>query len=143
MSKFILALTASDIAGQISSLLNSGGQLFFHLSRDIILNNNVEYIIKLHSGIIIGVMGLQQKNKLLTEMKHLCVHPDYRMTGLGKSLLELGIKNAKTKYVYGCVRSDNPSNIRNNFRVGMKLIAKYTSRGHYILIFARRTYVGN
>lgn len=83
-------------------------------------------------------MGMEKKNNLVTEMKHLCVHHNYRKLGLGRKLLEFGIKHVETSHIYGCVRSDNLSNIRNNFRVGMKLVAKYRSRNRYILVFLRK-----
>ena len=85
----------------------------------------------------IGIMGLEQYGAV-TEMKHLCVHPDYRKRGLGKKLLEKGIEAAQTEFVFGGVRNDNHSNIRNNLRIGMRPIGKKRGRGCQIIIFARR-----
>jgi ribosomal protein S18 acetylase RimI-like enzyme len=139
--KFILTATADSMAQQIADLLNKGGQLAAYQSAKSVLFNKIEYLIELDGQTVVGVMGLEQQGPQITEMKHLCVHPDYRRHGIGKRLLELGIKAAKTEYVYGAVREDNASNIRNNLRVGMKAIAKKHGRGCYVIIFARRKHV--
>ena len=98
----------------------------------------MKYIVELHGEQVIGVIGLQQKSPKATEIKHLCVHPDHRRKGLGLKLLKKGIEYATTEFVYGVIREDNHTNIRNNFRLGFKPIAKYKSRGRYIIVFTRR-----
>jgi ribosomal protein S18 acetylase RimI-like enzyme len=87
---------------------------------------------------VAGVIGLELKGKS-TEIKHLCVHPDFRNKGIGLKLLQKAMSYATTDIVYGCVRSDNLVNIRNNIRIGMMPICKHKGRnGRTILIFARR-----
>jgi len=142
MSKFHLTTSAINIAHQIALLLNSGGQLLAYMSADAILRNHIKYIIEMDSDIVIGVIGLEVFGRV-TEMKHLCVHPDYRRRGLGKKLLEKGIATATTEFIYGAVRSDNDTNLRNNIRVGMKPIGKKKGRGCYIIIFARRKHISH
>jgi len=139
MVKFSLYLTKTGIAQQIANLLNWGGQFYYHILPYHILNNNVKYIIELNQNKVIGVIGLQARNNYVTELKHLAVHPTYRKMGLGKKLLEIGIKAATTKYVYGLVRSTNYVNIRNNLRVGMRPIGYCKSRcnGYVLVIFAK------
>ena len=136
----MLTVSAPDLAQQVADLLNKGRQLIAYQNGQSILLNNMQYIVQLDGDIVTGVMGLEQQGQKVTEMKHLCVHPAYRRRGIGKKLLELGIKAAKTQYVYGAVRSDNHTNIRNNLRVGMRPIGKKIGRGCYIIIFARRKY---
>ena len=138
MNKFNLTMSANDIASQIADLINSGRQLWYHLTAFSILNKPVKFLIEIDKGKIIGVIGLEQKNSRVTELKYLCVHPDYRRRGLGKKLLFLGVNSAPTKFVYGAVRSDNYVNIRNNFRCNMRPIGKYRGRSCDIVIFARR-----
>jgi len=138
MNKFCLTINSKDLAGQIASLINSGKQVWYYLTSCSILNSPIEFLIELDRDKVIGVIGLEKKTDKVTELKYLCVHPDYRQQGIGKKLLELGIKAAKTEYVYGAVRSDNQVNIRNNFRVGMKPIGKHRGRRCHIIIFARR-----
>lgn len=137
MSKFMLTTNARDIAGQIAGLLNGAGQLAYFLTPDSILLSPIRYIIEMDGEKVIGLMGLEQIGNI-TEMKHLCVHPDYRRRGLGKRLLEKSIQAAQTEFVYGAVRSDNHVNVRNNLRVGMKPIGKKRGRDCQIIIFARR-----
>ncbi len=137
MNKFMLATNANTIAGQIASLINAGGQLWAYVTVSAVLINKIKYIIEMDGEKVIGVVGLEEFGRV-TEMKHLCVHPDYRRRGLGKKLLTKGIEAARTEFVYGAVRSDNATNIRNNIRVGMKPIGKRKGRGCYIIIFARR-----
>jgi GNAT superfamily N-acetyltransferase len=137
MSKFVLTAGAGDIATQIADMINDGGQLWARLNKNSILFSQTKYIIELDGEVVIGVVGLDQYG-LVTELKHLCVHPNYRRRGLGRKLLEKGIGLSTTEFIYGAVGSDNHVNIRNNLRVGMRPIGKRWSRGRYIIIFARR-----
>jgi len=142
MSKFHLATSARSIAHQIATLLNSGEQLWAYMDAYKVLRNPVTYVIEMDSDVVIGVIGLEGFGRV-TEMKHLCVHPNYRRRGLGKKLLEKGIEATTTEFVYGAVRSDNDTNLRNNIRVGMKPIGKKKGRGCYIIIFARRKHTSH
>jgi GNAT superfamily N-acetyltransferase len=138
MSKFVLTASYTSLAAQIATLVNAGGQLRRNISVASVLYGPTQYLIELDHERVIGTMGLHKHNQKVTELKYLCVHPAYRRQGLGRKLLEKGIAVASTEFVYGAVRSDNATNIRNNFRVGMKLIGKKRRTGYYILIFARR-----
>ena len=90
---------------------------------------------------MIGVVGLEQRGANITEIKHLVVHPAYRRHGLGVRLLQKAVDATTTEFVYGRVRSDNLTNIRNNLRIGMNPIGKTRPyRGHRMIIFARRRY---
>lgn len=138
MPKFTLTVNGYNLAGQISSLINKGGQLKHILTTYSILNNPFQYLIELDRDVVIGVIGLDIQNARVTELKHLCVHPDYRNRGIGKKLLECGIAMASTEFVYGLVRSDNAVNIRNNLRLGMIPIGKKPGRDYSLIVFARR-----
>jgi ribosomal protein S18 acetylase RimI-like enzyme len=138
MNKFNLTVGANNIASQIADLINSGKQIWYHLTAFSILNRSVKFLIEMDRDKIIGVIGLEQKNSYVTELKYLCVHSNYRKCGLGEKLLRLGINSALTEFVYGTVRSDNRASTRNSFRCGMKPIGKYKGRGCNIIIFARR-----
>ena len=138
MGKFVLTIDASDLAGQIASLINAGGQLKFLVSRDSILCNNIRYLVELHKDKVIGTIGLEKCNQFVTEIKHLCVHPEYRRQRLGKKLLDRGVKSSLTEIVFGTVRSDNAVSIRNCLSRGMIPIGKRTKRTYSIIIFARR-----
>jgi len=138
MNTFNLTVDTDNLADQIAALINSGQQLRYNLTRQSILNGRTQYIVEMDREKVIGVIALEQESARVMEMKFLCVHPNYRRQGLGKKLLEVGIKNVTTEFVYGAVRSDNWTNIRNNFRVGMRPVGKYRGRGCYIIIFVRR-----
>ena len=138
MYKFSLTINANDIASQIAELINNGKQVWYHLTAFSILNSPAKFLIEIDKDKVIGVIGLEQKNNYVTELKYLCVHPDYRRCGLGRKMLYFGARSAPTKFVYGTVRSDNYTNIRNNFKCGMKPVGKYKGRGCSIIIFARR-----
>jgi len=138
MSKFLLTVDADSLATQIANLINSGHQLKFFLAQESIKYSPVRYLIELHKDKVIGTIGLEQCNSRVTELKHLCVHPDYRRQGIGLKLLEKGAKSSLTEFVFGAVRSDNLVNIRNNLRIGMVPIGKKSKRGYSIIIFARR-----
>ena len=139
MSKFRLTIGVNNLASQIASLINSGKQIWYYLTDYSILSSPIQFMIELDKEKVIAVIGIEKKNESLTELKYLCVHPDYRRQGLGKKMLELGMKAATTKYVYGTVRATNEVNVRNNFRVGMKPVGRYGGRNSCpIIVFARR-----
>jgi len=138
MSKFLLTSKNREIAAQIASLLNLGGQLLYGQTEWSILQNPITYVLEMSGEQVSGVMGLEVKTPQITEMKHLCVHPDHRRKGLGLKLLKKGIQYATTDFVYGAIRSDNAVNLRNNFRAGLKPVAKHRGRGCEIIIFAGR-----
>lgn len=138
MSKFVLTIDAKNLAGQIAGLINAGGQLKFLIHPETILYSNVRYLIELHKDKVIGTIGLDKCRPSVTEMKHLCVHPDYRRQGIGIKLLDRGAQASLTEFVFGAVRNDNAVNIRNNLRIGMIPIGKLTKRTYSIIIFARR-----
>jgi ribosomal protein S18 acetylase RimI-like enzyme len=138
MSKFLLTVDAKSLVAQVTSLINSGHQLKFYLTQESIRYSPIRYLIELHKDRVIGTIGIEQCNPRVTELKHLCVHPDYRRQGLGRKLLEKGVQAAPTEFVFGTVRSDNPVNIRNNLRIGMIPIGKKSKRSYSIIIFARR-----
>ena len=138
MSKFMLTSTNRAVAAQVGSLLNLGGQLLYGQTEWSVLANNTTYVIEMAGEQVAGVIGLEVKTQQVTELKHLCVHPDYRRKGLGLKLLRKGTEYATTEFVYGAVRSDNVGNIKNNFRAGFKPVAKHRGRGCDIIIFAGR-----
>jgi len=137
MSKFMLTIGINTVAGQIADLLNSGHQLWYRQNTFSITRNRVKYIIELYGDQVVGVIGMEHIGNV-TELKHLCVHPDYRGQGIGKKMLRKGIEYAPTPIVFGQVRSDNQININNNLRLGMIPIGKKRMNGYSIIVFSRR-----
>jgi ribosomal protein S18 acetylase RimI-like enzyme len=138
MNKLILSVGQQEVATEIANLLNSGGHQGQYMTRHSVLNNKVCYMVELDGSKVIGVIGIEQMNPRVSELKHLCVHKDYRMRGIGKKLLEKAALAAPTEFVYGMVRQDNTTNIRNNLRVGMRPIGKKKGRRGFLICFARR-----
>jgi ribosomal protein S18 acetylase RimI-like enzyme len=138
MATFSITLSQDELAEQIANLLNIGNQLAYFVSPEKIKTSSIEYIVELDRNKVVGVIGVEKKNKYVTELKHLCVDPNYRGQHIGKKLLSLGVNQAKTKIVYGTVREDNKVNINNNLSVGLEPVARYSGRNCYIIIFARR-----
>jgi GNAT superfamily N-acetyltransferase len=139
MNKFILSVGPQEVATGVSKLINQGGQFGYQLTPTGITKNPISYMIELDGGKIIGVIGLERVHPKVTELKHLSVDPGYRRKGIGKRLLEKAIKYSPTEFIYGMVRADNATNIRNNLRVGMTPIGKKRGRHGYLICFARRT----
>ena len=138
MGNFILTVSAESLSTQIAQLVNLGGQVRMLISPDSVLHGPTRYLIELDGEKVIGVIGLGKHRLNVTELKHLCVHPDYRRRGLGKKLLEKGIEATDTEFVYGKVRSDNVVNIRNNLRVGMRPLFKQVHKNYSIITFGKR-----
>jgi len=138
MSKILLTTSNRDVAAQIAYLLNIGGQLAYNQSEQSVMHSPITYVVEMYGNQVAGVIGLRCSGNV-TELKHLCVHPSFRNKGIGLKLLKKGVEYATTNIVYGTVRSDNLTNIRNNLRVGMKPVCKHRGRrGATIIIFARR-----
>lgn len=132
----MITVSSHDLAAQAASLINKGGQLRHTLTAYSVLNSSVRYLIELDRHVLIGIIGLDVRNPKVTELKHLCVHTDYRNRGVGRKLLERGIAAASTDLVYGLVRSDNIVNIRNNLRVGLIPVGKKLVGNHSLIVFA-------
>ena len=138
MSKFLLTTKNRDIAVQIASLLNLGGQLLYGQTEWSILQNPITYVVEMSGEQVAGVIGIEVKNQQISELKHLCVHPDHRQKGIGFRLVKKGIEYTTTTFVYGTVRSDNAISIQNTLKAGLKPVAKHRGRGCEIIIFASR-----
>jgi len=138
MSKFLLTTKNRDIAVQIASLLNLGGQLLYGQTEWSILQNPITYVVEMSGEQVAGVIGIEVKNQQVSELKHLCVHPDHRQKGIGFRLVKKGIEYTTTTFVYGTVRSDNAISIQNTLKAGLKPVAKHRGRGCEIIIFASR-----
>lgn len=138
MAKFMLPYKNADIARQLAALLNQGGQLVIAQSVRNILSNPITYMLEMDKSTVIGFIGIERKSNQISELKHLCVHPNYRRQGIGLALLKKGVEFAPTEKVYGLVRSDNKINIRNNFRAGFVPIGKYWGRNCHIIVFVAR-----
>lgn len=143
MSKFMLTIDSFNLARQIANLINVGGQLKVVMTAKSVLCDSTRYLIELDREVVVGVIGLKAHNNVVTEIKHLCVRPNYRGQGIGKRLLKRAIETglSNTKFVYGLVRSDNSINIRNNLTLGMKPIGKKSVNNHTLILFAKSRHV--
>lgn len=135
--KFNLALTSREISEQIARLLNAGGQLGYRQRYGYILTDSVIYYLEMERDKVVGVVGVEKKTIDTSEIKHLCVHEDYRGQGIGTKLLATGVIESTTPFVYGVVREDNNANIHNNLKLGFLPVAKVQGIRGKLIVFAR------
>lgn len=135
--KFCLTVSKKNIANQVAQLLNLGGQLGGTQRSSYVLSNNVTYYIEIEKEKVIGVIGLEKKSQLVSEIKHLCVHPIFRNKGIGKKLINKALEKAETPFVYEIIRENNYPNIHNSLKTGFKPIAVSQGINCKLILFAR------
>lgn len=136
--KFCLTITKKEIAKQIAALLNIGGQLGYYIRTEYVLNNDVKYCIELNQNRVIGVAGIEKKTDDVSEIKHICVHPNYRNKNIGKKLLKQIIELSETNIVYEIIRKDNHVNIHNSLKLHFIPVAVCNGIVKQLIIFARK-----
>lgn len=136
--KFCLTITKTEIAKQIAQLLNMGGQLGLIQRYNSILSNGIVYYIEIELDLVVGVIGIEKKNSYVSEIKHLCVLPSHRKSGIGKKLLYKATQMAETPFIYSLIRDNNHVNINNTLKLGFKPIAKCQGITNELIVFARR-----
>jgi ribosomal protein S18 acetylase RimI-like enzyme len=79
---------------------------------------------------------------MLTEVKHLVVHPLFRKMGLGRALIETAMKKADTPIMYATIRESNSSSLYIFKEAGFKIISTAEIKDHktHFLIKENETY---
>lgn len=79
---------------------------------------------------------------MLTEVKHLVVHPMFRKMGLGRTLINTAMKKADTPIMYATIRENNIASLHIFKAAGFKIIstAKIKDHNTHFLIKENETY---
>ena len=63
------------------------------------------------NNLVFGSVAVQRFNFLLSEVKHLVVHPLFRRMGLAKHLLSFALGKVETPLVYASIRKENKASV--------------------------------
>jgi len=123
-----------SIAKQITLLLNKNNKLTIRYQPEDILHVKDTYIVETIGEIVIGCIQVEKQSYIMSELKHLVVHPDMRKRGIAKNLVLAGIKKSITPLLYATIRQDNIASL-NTFKFCKFLcVGKYTTGNRNILL---------
>jgi len=79
---------------------------------------------------------------MLTEVKHLVVHPMFRKMGLGRTLINTAMGKADTPIMYATIRESNAASLHIFKAAGFKIVstAKIKDHSTHFLIKENETY---
>jgi len=138
MANFFVSVTQRAMACQIASLINLHNKLYRRHTVNTISNDKADYFVEVVGDKVIGCAGLAQRDTNLCEVKHVCVHPDFRKKGIGKKLVELAIAHCDTDYVYMTIRDDNIPSLKMAQSLGFVPVKQHWSHDHYVITVGRR-----
>ena len=96
----------------------------------------------MEQGIVFGSVCTYRLNFMLTEVKHLVVHPMFRKMGLGKTLINKAIAKVETPIMYATIRESNIASMHIFNAAGFDIIstAKIKDHNTHFLIKNNATY---
>lgn len=138
MADFYVSLSRQEMAKQIAMMINMHNKLYKIHSGYSVYKDKADYFVEVVGNSVVGCAGLSRRDTNLSEIKHVCVHPDYRKKGIGKKLVSLAIANAQTDYVYMTIRDDNVPSLRMAQSLGFVYVKKHWSKDHYVITVGRK-----
>lgn len=138
MAEFYVSLSQKEMARQIAALINLHNKLYKRHTERTIYRDKADYFVEVVGNMIVGCAGLSRRDTNLSEVRHVCVHPDFRQRGIGKKLVNLAIANCKTDYVYMTIREDNIPSLKMAQSLGFVLVKKHWSVDHHVITVGRR-----
>ena len=138
MAEFYVSLTQREMASQIAALVNIHNKLYKRHTERSIYKEKGDYFVEVVGNRVVGCVGLSRRDTNLTEVKHVCVHPDFRLRGIGKRLVNLAIANCETDYVYMTVREDNIPSLKMAQSLCFVPVKKHWNIDHSVITVGRR-----
>jgi len=128
-------LDSTSAAKQVAGLLNSYNQLNTHYNAQNILDESASYTVESIGKTVIGCVQVQKQAYMLSEIKHLCVHPSMRKQGFAKMLITSALDRAPTPMVYATIREENIGSIKAFESCGFKRVGEYATGTRKVFIF--------
>jgi ribosomal protein S18 acetylase RimI-like enzyme len=140
-SKSPIPMTKS-VAEQIAHLLNQHNSLQTPYTGDKVIGAKAKYHPIQHEGLVFGSVATHRLNFMLTEVKHLVVHPTFRKMGLGHKLIKTAMGRADTPVIYATIRKDNTASLYLFEKAGFRVISTAKIKDHetHFLIKENETY---
>lgn len=139
--KFNFSITDCNIAEQISLLLNTNNRLINNHDSNSIINNKVQYFIRLHEQKVVGCIGLLIEPRM-DKVLHLSVDHTMRRNKIGFNLLNLAINVSVKDVLYMTIRDDNIASLSLAIKCGFNVVAYKPRNGYNLLtlcLFRRKT----
>lgn len=83
---------------------------------------------------VIASVAVQRVGFLLSEVKHLVVHPSFRGAGLSKIMLAKAIVGAQTPFLYATIREGNEASLNLFRRYGFEGVDSAEVGSHNVII---------
>jgi len=125
---------ARDIAG----LINSFNRLTVKHSIDSIRNSTTTYFTEICLKFVIGCVGLSTEPGG-SRIKHLCVHPSFRNSGVARRLVQSAIDHSETPTVFMTIRDDNFPCLQLAKSMGFEIWKKTWHIDHFVYVVGRST----
>lgn len=130
-------LPTEVIAAQVAHLLNLHNRLRTPYNAFKVLNSKTVYLPEVLGGLVFGSIGVQRVSFLLSEVKHLVVHPILRRAGLGRGLLKKAMATAITPLLFATIRADNEASIALFVSMGFHISATSTVSDYKVHLLLR------
>lgn len=138
MARFYVSVSKEEMAMQIAALINSHNKLYRKHSTWSVLHDNANYFVEVINSKVVGCAGTVKRYPTLSEVKHVCVAPEYRRKGIAKRLVELAIVNCETEYVYMTIRDDNIPSLKMAELLGFVPVRQHWNVDHYVITVGRK-----
>lgn len=124
-------------AEQIAHLLNENNKLQSVYDGGKVLNSKATYLPEHFQGLVFGSVAIQRMNFMLTEIKHLVVHPAFRKMGLAQLMLGKAMARAETPLLFATIRDDNTGSLHLFQKTGFKAVARVAMGDHRTILLLR------
>lgn len=126
-----------SLAAQIAHLLNLHNHLQSEYTARKVLDARTKYLPEHYEGLVFGSIGVQRMNFMLSEVKHLVVHPAFRRMGLGRKLLKRAMLEADTPLLFATIREGNEASLGLFTSTGFRVHAAPSTGEHRVNFLLR------
>lgn len=120
------------IAAQIACLLNTHNKLTTRYYAERIAESRTKYYPEHYQGLVFGSIGVLRVNFVLSEIKHLVVHPAFRKMGMGARLLKTALRAADTPLLFATIREGNKASLSLFTKAGFSVCHSPAVKGRKI-----------
>jgi len=129
----------AGVAAQIAALLNTNNQLLVRYDSSRVFKSRAVYLPVEKLGLVFGVVAVERKGFLITEIKHLVVHPSFRRLGLATHLVNKALGEIKTPVAMATIRQDNMAS-RSLFKTaGFVEVLVAPVKDHKVVLLLKKT----
>jgi ribosomal protein S18 acetylase RimI-like enzyme len=124
-------------AEQIAHLLNENNELQTAYDGSKILNSKAKYYPEHYQGLVFGSIAVQRVNFMLSEIKHLVVHPAFRRGGLAREMLTEAEARVETPVIFATIRSKNTASLKLFHQAGFRAVIRAPVGDHETVLLIK------